>query len=472
MASQPESSAQPAGRLHRNALTTGHITASTLANIAPAMSFFFGFGVIVEGAGVAAPLTILVAMVGILFLANTLSEFSRFTPSAGSFVTFLGKAFGPTVAAAAAVFVIFGYIVAAGSVVNISGGWTEITIQKYLGVDIPWQIITAVVCAIVGYLVAKGVTLSTRWAAVFFYFELFLLLVVAILVLIANGGHVSLAPFNPANLKHGLAGVGLGFPLAIYLFIGWENSATLAEETREPRKNVPRALFTSTLVIGSLYAFLAFATDIGFHNNAAAINASSVPFIDAARAALGGFVFLAYLAGVTSIFSALIGLTNSQARILFNSGREGLLPDFLGRVHRTNHTPWIATWAFLVISLAIVYIFGWSAKPTTFFGEIATMGTIPVVLIYTVTNLALPVYMLRHRRSQLKPVRHVIVPVIGFIVMLFPLWGLVQPGQPAPFNLYPWIALGALVVSIIYGVIVTQRDPTLGERVGAIVADE
>ena len=46
-------------RLRRNALSLRHIVASTLANIAPAMSFFFGFAVIVEGAGLAAPLTML-----------------------------------------------------------------------------------------------------------------------------------------------------------------------------------------------------------------------------------------------------------------------------------------------------------------------------------------------------------------------------------------------------------------------------
>lgn len=51
-----------ADRLSRNALGLPQIVASTLANIAPAVSFYFGFGVIVGGAGVAAPLTIIVAM--------------------------------------------------------------------------------------------------------------------------------------------------------------------------------------------------------------------------------------------------------------------------------------------------------------------------------------------------------------------------------------------------------------------------
>jgi hypothetical protein len=82
-------------RLCRNALSLSHCVSTTLASIAPALSFFFGFAVIVAGAGLAAPMTILTAMVGILFLTNTVAQFSRFTPSSGSFVTFTGKAFGP-----------------------------------------------------------------------------------------------------------------------------------------------------------------------------------------------------------------------------------------------------------------------------------------------------------------------------------------------------------------------------------------
>jgi len=71
-------SAGPLTRLRRDALLPSHIVASTLASIAPAMSFFFGFAFIVQGAGLAAPLTILTATVVILFLTNTIAQFSRF----------------------------------------------------------------------------------------------------------------------------------------------------------------------------------------------------------------------------------------------------------------------------------------------------------------------------------------------------------------------------------------------------------
>src|SRR5579885_1412359 len=79
-------------RLARGVLTNFDISAATLANIAPAMSFFFGFALIVSTAGVAAPLTVVAAGIAIALLGNTLTQFSRSRPSTGSFVTFIGRA--------------------------------------------------------------------------------------------------------------------------------------------------------------------------------------------------------------------------------------------------------------------------------------------------------------------------------------------------------------------------------------------
>ena len=465
--------AAPTGhRLQRNSLSLGQIIASTLANIAPAMSFFFGFGLIVSGAGVGAPITILVAMVVVLFLTNTLAEFSRYRPSTGSFVTFTGMAFGPLAGASASIFVVVGYCIAASSVVVISGGWAHSTLQLFLGINVPWQILSLIATAFVGFLVARGISLSTTWAAIFFYFELILLLIGAIVMLVANHGAISLAPLLPSSVSGGLKGIGLGFPLAIYLFIGWENSAMLAEETTNPRRNVPRALVTGTVSIGILYIFLAYATEIAFHNNAAAIGNSTIPFVDAFKASAAGILIVAYLAGLTSIFSSLIGLTNAQARILFSSSREGLLPTFFGKIHPQHKTPHVAMWTYILVAFAIVLVFGWKTDPVTLFGETGSLGTIPVIVTYLITNLALPVYMLRYHRADFSAVKHLIIPVVGTILMLFPLWGLVQPGQPVPYNIFPWLVLGLLVISLIYGAILANRNPDLVQRIGSYVADE
>jgi amino acid transporter len=442
-----------------------------MANIAPAMSFFFSSALIAGAAGVASPLTIVVAAIAIALLGNTLAEFSRSIPSTGSFITFIGKTFGPIMAVTTTIVVSLGYIIAMASVIVISGGWVQIILQHYLGINIPWQLLTLIFVAIAFLLMVRGVHLSTRWAGYFFALEIGVLLLVSIIVLITHAGTLSLAPFNPANISGGLAGLGLGFPIAVYMFIGWENSASLAEETADPRRDVPKAIYASILLMGLSYLLFMYATVVAFNYDVKALSSAQVPFIDAAQKISGILALLAYLAGFTSIMSAMIAGSNSQSRLIFNAAREGLLPSRLARIHATRRTPWVSFLVFFGISLAVVYIFGWNVDPVTFFGEIATLGTILVALTYLVSNVALPFYYWRHHRELFSWLKHLILPVLGVLAIGFPLWGLVQPGQPVPFNLFPWIALGIIVLALIYAFILSRRDPTLGERVGSIVAD-
>jgi amino acid transporter len=458
-------------RLASGVLSNVDIAASTMANIAPAMSFFFGFGLIAGTAGVASPLTIVAAVVAIALLGNTLAQFSRWHPSTGSFVTYIGRAFGPRAAVVSALVLVSGYILAVASVVAISGGWTHTILQKYLHIDIPWQLLSVLLTAAALSMIVRGVGLSTKAAATFFAFELGLVLIVAVVLLIKNSGSINLHPFDPGRLSGGFSGLSLGFPLAVYMFIGWENSAALAEESKDPRVGIGKAIFSSVLLLGATYVFLAFATVISYHENVKQLTSASVPFVDAADNVLGFAAFLAYIAGFTSIFGTLLSAANSQARIIFNSGREGLLPSAVAKVTRESRTPYVAFLVYFTLALGITFVFGWSTDPVVFFGEVGTLGTILVALIYLVTNLALPFYAQRHKHG-VQPLRHVLLPLLGVGAIGFPLYELVKPGQPAPFNRYPYVALGVIVVAIVWGLVVAMRDPTLGERVGSIVADE
>src|SRR5579883_870682 len=346
-----------APRLQRGALNLLDIATSTMANIAPAMSFFFSSALIAVAAGIASPLTIIVAAIAIALLGNTLAEFSRSIPSTGSFITFIGKTFGPVMAVTTTIAVSIGYILAMASVIDISGGWTQIILQHYFGLNIPWQILTLVFVVIVFFLMVRGVHLSTQWAGIFFALEMAVLLLVSIAVLVTHASKLSLAPFNPGNITGGLAGLGLGFPIAVYMFIGWENSASLAEETNTPRRNVPRAIYASILLMGLSYLLFMYSTVVAFNYNVNALNsAQPVPFIAAAQGISGLLAALAYIAGFTSTLGAMIAGSNSQARLIFNAAREGLLPSWIARVHSQRRTPWVSFLVFFGIGLATVYI--------------------------------------------------------------------------------------------------------------------
>ena len=470
-------------RLHRGALSLVDIAASTMANIGPAYSFFFSFGLIVVTSGIAAPLTIIAAGIAIALLGNTLSEFSRAQPSTGGFITFIGKSFGGTSAVTTALLCGAGYIIAISSVLAVSGWYLGYVLTYYFHWNVPWIIFSVVLTGGSVVMMYRGVAVSTKLAGLFFGFEMLVLVIVSIAAMVKNGSYLSAAPFEWSHLNKGFSGLAPGFPLAVYLFIGWENSAALAEETGNPRRNVPRAVYLSIAAMGVLYLLVAYSTVVGFHNNAGALSVPLIPFITVAHSTLAKVAVIAYLAGLTSTVGVLIAAVNSQARLVFNAGREGLLPRWIGKVHPTRKTPINAIYAFVGLAGGIIAVWcighliggahqSGGMSGLNFFDESGTMGTLLILVVYFGSNLALPFYYRKYRPQEFNVIRHLVLPVIGMVVIAVPVYYLCKPPQPQPYDWFPYAALIILVFSVIYAFVLNQRDPGLGERVGSIVADE
>jgi amino acid transporter len=472
---------ESADRLNKGALSLVDISASTMANIGPAYSFYFSAGFLFLTAGVAAPLTIIVAGIAIALLGNTLSQFSRALPSTGGFISFVGKTFGGTSAVTTALLCGAGYIIAISSVLAICGGYLSLMLSYYFNVSIPWVLFSVVFTIGAIFMMVRGVAVSTKLAGFFFGFEMLVLVVVSVAALIKNGGHLSAVPFEPSHITNGFSGLAAGFPLAVYLFIGWENSAALAEETDNPRRNVPRAVYLSIALMLVGYILYAYATATGFKYSVVALNSALIPFINVSHDVASWLALIAWIAGITSTLGVLISAVNSQCRLIFNAGREGLLPRWLGQVHPTRRTPVNAIFTFIAIATAIIAVWALlhliggdsgSMSALNFFVESSTMGTILILVVYFLSNLALPFYYRKYRPQEFNVVKHAVLPVLGMIAIAVPVYYLVKPGQVAPYDWFPYAALAVIVVSVAYAVWLSRRDPGLGERVGSIIADE
>jgi amino acid transporter len=470
-------------RLNKGALRLVDISASTMANIGPAYSFYFSAGFLFLTAGIAAPLTIIVAGIAIALLGNTLSQFSRAHPSTGGFITFIGKTFGGTSAVTTALLCGAGYIIAISSVLAICGGYLSLLLNYYFSWNVPWIIFSVIFTAGAVVMMYRGVAVSTKLAGAFFAFEMLVLIVVSVAAIIKHGGHLSAVPFEPSHIVNGFSGLAAGFPLAVYLFIGWENSAALAEETDNPRRNVPRAVYLSIALMLVGYILYAYATATGFAYNVTALNSALIPFINVSHDVASWLAVFAWIAGLTSTLGVLISAVNSQARLIFNAGREGLLPRWLGKVHPTRRTPMNAIYAFIAIATVIILVWallhlaGGSKQSgqmsaLNFFVDSSTMGTILILVVYFLANLALPFYYRRYRPQEFNLLKHLVLPVLGMIAVGVPMYYLVKPGQSSPLNWFPYAALGVIVVSVAYAVWANRRDPDLGNRVGSIIADE
>ena len=437
---------ESAERLHRGALGLVDISASTMANIGPAYSFYFAFAGIVIAAGLASPLVVLVAAVAIALLGNTLSQFSRAQPSTGGFITFVGKTFGGTSAVTTALVVGAGYIIAISSVLVISGGFLSIMIQYYTGTNIPWIIFSAIFTAGAMFMMFRGVAVSTKLAGFFFAFELVVLLVVSdrradqerrppqLRAVPAQPHHQPLqrpgprlpAGHLPVHRLGELGGAGRG-------------DDQPAAQRAPGRVPVDRPH-------GRPYLLVAYATVSGFHYNETALTAPLIPFIAVAHSVAAWLAFIAYLAGLTSTLGVLIAAVNSQCRLIFNAGREGLLPRWIGYVHPVRRTPVNAIIAFVGIAGAITLVWalghwigghGNSLSALNFFFESSTMGTILILFVYLAANVALPFYYRKYRPSEFNVLKHVVLPVLAVVVIAVPIYYLFKPPQPQPYNWFP-----------------------------------
>lgn len=453
--------------LKKGVLSLTDVMVSGLANMGPAMSLFFSIAFLVGTIGTAVPFEIVLALFAILTLGNTMAQFSKKIPSSGSFITFVGHTFGAPFATASALTLVVGYIIAISGVVAVLGGWVATIFGRY-NISLNWIVLMVIGMVVIAFLTIRGVRISAKWALAFFIFEAFVLILLGLVILAKGGAHgFSWAPFNPAHAAGGFKGITLGLPLVIFLFVGWENSAALAEETANPRRNVPRAILFGIVIIAFIYVFSAFTAMLGYGLTAKDITAfanDAGPFDTLGVKYLGSLRILVDIAGFTSIFATIVAAANSQTRILYNAGREGLLPRVFGRVTEKGQTPVVALLTYLGVAVALVIGFGYKVGADTFFAEASTLGTIPLILMYAAANIALPVYYWRKHRNEFRLVQHAIIPIVGVAVLALPFWGLVQPGQEAPYSFFPWIVLALVVISVIYTMVLVSRDKTLSQR--------
>jgi amino acid transporter len=461
-------------------LGTADLTASTVANIGPGIDFYFAFGVIAVTAGVAAPLTVLAAGVAVVLLALIVAEFTRVEPSAGSFITYVETSLGARAGVLVALLVAVGYTVAMAGVFTMSGGMVALTLAHYTSWHPAWEPMTLVLTAAAIWLAVRGVSLSTTAVAVAVLAQVAIMLLVCVVVLIEERSHLSSIPFSWAHLTGGLTGLSAGFPLALYMFIGWENGPALAEDCRDPKRTVPRALFISIAIATALFVFFTYSTVTGFHYNVSSIGRASVPFLTVADHYLGGLAILAWLAGIVSVLATLVAGANSQARMLYDGGRSGLLPAWLGRARRRDNTPVRALLGMASVGLVIIALWwishlvglnGGSTNPVGLYAECSTMGTIVILFVYFLTTLSLPIFMWRRHRQSFSALRHAALPALGALTLIVPFVELCKPGQPAPYSEFPYVALAIVAAAAVIATVTVRRHPTTGSAEGTAFSE-
>jgi amino acid transporter len=253
-------------------------------------------------------------------------------------------------------------------------------------------------------------------------------------------GHVTAAPLNPVNAfksfpaegKLAAGAIGIGLFFAFWSWVGFEMAPNYGEESRDPKRIVPRALYISVIGLGIFYTLTSWASLAGYQTTHAAIAASQTNaaqyYLTPASQYAGRWVasVMSYLI-ITGSFACGMAFHNTTARYLYSVGREGLAPRALGKTHPKWKSPYIASITQSVVAAIIVglfAIFTGTDNPNSqaylqLYGLMAVMGVIIILSVQAVVSLAILVYYERFHRDEAHWWKTRLAPLLSFVSQAF-----------------------------------------------------
>ncbi|MEW1641140.1 MULTISPECIES: amino acid permease [unclassified Streptomyces] len=240
--------------------------------------------------------------------------------------------------------------------------------------------------------------------------------------------------FGWAPSNFGVMGIFTAASVVFFAFIGFDVVATAAEETRNPKRDVPRGILGSLVICTTLYVAVAIVVTGMQKYSSLSIDA---PLADAFKA-----TGHPWFAGLIS-FGAAIGLTTvcmilllGQARVFFAMSRDGLLPRFFSHVHPRFRTPYRPT---ILLGVIIAIVSGFTSLSEL--AELVNIGTLFAFIV-----VAVGVIILRRSRPDLpRSFRTPLVPALPILSVLASLWLMLNLPAETWLRFAIWMAIGFLV---------------------------
>lgn len=335
-----------APRLASGQLSTIDCVAQSLA-VGPVFSGALLGGILFGLSGGVGMFVIVVTTIGLLALGRVVSEFAKRYSGTGTVYEFIARSLGKRAAVFAAGTYHAAATALAGPGIAIIGGLLAHSFfNDHLGLDLPWWVWALVIALAIFGLNVQGVQTSVKVQMVLIVLSVlpFLLLFIAVLFDGGPGGN-SLSSLNPGNVAEG-GSVFKGILFAILMFVGFELSAALGEETKDPKRSIPRAVLFTVLIVGAFYVITQYTLAVG--------STPDLPdFAPMAEHYLGRWVAIwIELAVLLDVIAVGIGFQLAAARGVFSLARDGVLPKGLARTN-SKQLPVGGSATVLVITLVL-----------------------------------------------------------------------------------------------------------------------
>jgi amino acid transporter len=452
----------------RRSLSVWQAIGLSIALMAPSMAANINPQASAATAGRAVPLAFLIAAVGVLLVSYTFVRLCQYYHHSGSVYAFVGATLGSR-AGVVAGWGLLGtytfYAVVTSSAAGIFGtaflnsvgawphppSWAPFLLA---GVAIALTLVVAIFPARRG----TNVLLTVEGGTVA------LILIVTVVVLVrllagnAPGGHhFTLSVFAPPP-GTSFSPLFLAVVFGFLSFAGFEAASTLGEETTNPTRDIPRAIF-GTAVFGGIYFVVVTAIEMmGFGAGKAGVTAfsnSSSLLGDLGSSYVGAWIGDVITLGTTiSAFGCCLASTVGASRLMYALARDTGGDRGLGRAAR-NGSPVTATVTIVAFAVAIyvIYLAAFGATAEESFAWSGTIGTLILLVVYVLATIGCVILVFVRRKLPV-PMWQIIVPILALVVLGYTLYRNVIPYPPSgPGQWFPVVAgvwlLAALVTVLV-----------------------
>ncbi|HWE89134.1 MAG TPA: amino acid permease [Pseudonocardiaceae bacterium] len=452
----------------RGTLTTARVVFLVIAAAAPLAAMVGNVPLaLVYGNGAGLPAAFLLATVVLLCFSVGYAAMSRHVVNTGAFYTYVARGLGRPPALGAAYLAVLSYTCLTIGLAGAFGYFVQLVLHTE-GVRLAWEWPAAVAVVVVGLLGYRSVDLSAKVLGTLMVAE-FAILAVFDVGVVAHKGTAALpaTSFSPHTALAGSLGVGMMF--ALTSFIGFESAALYGEETKDPRRSVPRATYLAVASIGIFYLLTVWVT-VG------AVGAGNVRA--AASGQLGNLLFnqatvyvgqtLSDLMAVflcTSVLASMLAVHNAASRYLFALGRERVVPRVLGRYHPRHLSPHLGSLTVSVLTTVVVVLFAVAGLDPylTLATSMIGLATLGIIALQAMAAVAVVVYFAR-RRTEPWAVAGAVVGAVGLttalVLVVSHFREFANTGNPFVLSV-PWLLVVAVVGGVLAACYLRFRRPSV-----------
>lgn len=361
-------------------------------------------GKVAGEAGMLAPFSFLFAAIIASFTGVSYGELSARIPKSAGEVNYVDEAFGKRFLS-----IIVGWLIIISAIVS-----TATVVNGYVGyvhvfVEIPDYLIISGIIIILGGIAMWGITESALTITVITLIEVSGIFVVIFisgdnLADLPQRWHEMVPGFNWMDWKH----IMLGAFLAFFTFIGFQDMVNVAEEAKNPKKDMPKAIIISLAILTTLYLLVSAIAGLGLTPEQ--LNQSDAPLADVLAQEGEGYPKIISGISLVAIINGVLVQIVMIARVLYGMAEKNMAPKLFGKVNSKTKTPIWSTIlsATVILVLALLFELEALAKATNYI----------LIFVFMLINLALWRLKIKDSKPEGIKAYPLAVPIIGFLLSL------------------------------------------------------